>query len=660
MSNEKIKNLALAVRSLSIDAVEKANSGHPGLPLGAADMAAVLFAEFLRFNPAAADWPGRDRFVLSAGHGSMLLYSLLHLFGYKLSLDDLKNFRQWDSKTPGHPEFGFAEGVETTTGPLGQGFANGVGMALSAKMMAARYSAELFNYKVYGVVSDGDLMEGVACEAASLAGHLKLGNLIYLYDNNNITLADSTEACFTESVPKRFAAYGWHVQEVDGHDIEAVRAALKQASAEADRPSIICAKTIIGYGSPNKAGTADVHGSPLGADEMKLTKAKLGLPADKTFFIPDGVSDYCKELIASKVEGYKKWQTEFEKWAGQNRDKAAVFSAQNQRELSGELKDQLLTTFKEPKKDATRNLSGKAIQVIAKNVAFFVGGSADLEPSTKTLIKDSSDIQAGAFSGKNIRFGVREHAMGAIANGMAYGKNWIPFTATFLVFADYMRPAIRLAALSHIQTLFIFTHDSFWVGEDGPTHEPIEQLASLRIIPNLYVFRPADGTEVAMCYFAALQMKSAPSALLFTRQNVLPIERRAGFDADEILKGGYVVSGENESSLALIATGSEVAAAAEAAKILAEKGKPCRVVSIPCLELYKMQDKAYRDSVIPPGAKKVSIEAGSTALWSSIVGEGGLSIGIDRYGASAPGEVLAEKFGFTPQKIAERVLEFYR
>lgn len=656
MNSDQIKSVAQAVRSLSIDGVEKAKSGHPGLPLGAADFASVLWSQFLRFNPEDPNWPGRDRFILSAGHGSMLIYSLLHLFGYNLPLDELKNFRQWESKTPGHPEFEWTPGVETTTGPLGQGFANGVGMALSAKMLSARYSNELFNYNVYAIVSDGDLMEGVAAEAASLAGHLKLDNLIYLYDDNKISLADPTEVCFTESVAKRFEGYGWYVQEIDGHDIAQISQAIESAKAEAGRPSIICCRTTIGFGSPNKAGSADVHGSPLGADEAKLTKEKLGLPADKEFYISDAAKAATAEALKAKKDDYAGWQQRFKSWSQSNKELADQLSHQLERRLPANLKEILLQAFNEPKKDATRNLSGKAINVIAKHVPYFIGGSADLEPSTKTLIKDADDIQAGKFSGKNIRFGVREHAMGAAVNGLAYGRDWIPYSATFLVFADYMRPTVRLAALSHLQSLFIFTHDSFWVGEDGPTHEPIEQIESLRIIPNLNVYRPADGIEVAMCYLSALEHKKNPSALLFTRQNLPPLERTSGARPEDVLKGAYILSGEKNSSLVLVATGSEVALAAEAARILESKGRPCRVVSMPCKEVFLKQEIAYRESVLPAAAVKVSLEAGITNGWKAITGTEGLSIGIDHFGASAPGEILSEKFGFSAETVATKIL----
>lgn len=651
---ENLQLLANTVRLLSADAVQKANSGHPGMPMGAADYATVLWAHFLHFNPKNPQWRGRDRFILSPGHGSMLLYSLLHLFGYDLPMSELKQFRQWDSKTPGHPEFGWTPGVETTTGPLGQGFANGVGMAMSAKMLQARYSAELFNYKIYGIVSDGDLMEGVTSEAASTAGQLGLDNIIYIYDDNDISIGGSTDVCFTESVAKRFEAYNWFVQSCDGHDMPGIAACLEKAVAQKGKPSIIIAKSTIGFGSPNKAGKSSVHGEPLGEEELKATKKKLGWSTEEKFFVPPAVGAFCCSLMESKVKAYNAWEADFAKWKGANPQAAVTYAAQTSREIPAALKEDLIKSFKEPKKDSTRNLSGAAIQIIAKHLPGFVGGSADLEPSTKTLIKDSTDIQPNAFSGKNIRFGVREHTMGSIANGLAYDQCWFPYTATFLVFSDYMRPTFRIAALSHLQTLFIFTHDSFWVGEDGPTHEPIEHIQSLRLIPNLLVFRPGDGLEVAMSYLAALQEKKRPSTLLFTRQNLNPYEREASFKPEDILKGGYVVSGSDVKDLVIVGTGSEAAVAAESAKLLAGKGIKARVVSMPCVELFLAQDQSYRDSVIPPAARKVSIEAGTTIGWERIVGDG-LKIGINHYGASAPGELLSEKFGFAPNGVAERI-----
>lgn len=650
-----LASLALTVRMLSLDGVEKANSGHPGLPLGAADFTSVLWADHLNFNPADPAWPNRDRFVLSAGHGSMLWYSLLHIFGYDLSMEEIKAFRQWGSKTPGHPEFGMTAGIETTTGPLGQGFANGVGMALSGKLLGADYGTDLFNYRVFGVVSDGDLMEGISAEAASLAGHLGLNNLIYLYDDNKISLSGETDVTFTESVSKRFEAYDWFVQSCDGHDIAAVNACIEKAMQEPKRPSIICCRTTLGFGSPNKANTHDAHGSPLGAEEVKLTKQNLGWPTDAQFYIPAEVQAFCAARIKAKQTEYTAWQEKFAKLKAGDPNRAKKLEAHLKRELPPTLQSELLAAFKDPKKDATRNLSGKAIQIIAKNVPWFIGGSADLDPSTKTAIKDGGEIQAGEFGGRNIRFGVREHAMGAAVNGLAYSQCWIPYSATFLVFSDYMRPSIRIAALSHLQSLFIFTHDSFWVGEDGPTHEPIEHIAALRAIPNLYVFRPADGIEVAMAYQQALELQHRPSALLFTRQNVPPLERPANFSPETIRRGAYTVVEAANPEIVIVATGSEVWLGVDAAKTLAAEGRKVRVVSMPCVELFREQDAAYQAEILPPLAKKVSIEAGITMGWQSIVGSEGLTIGIDHYGASAPGELLAQKFGFTPTAVADRI-----
>jgi len=656
MNIESLQQIATTVRTLSIDGVEKAKSGHPGLPLGAADFATVLWSNFLKFNPQDPKWYGRDRFILSAGHGSMLQYALLHLFGFKVSMDDLKNFRQWESKTPGHPEFGWTDGVETTTGPLGAGFSNGVGMALAAKMTKARLQSDLFEYKVYGIVSDGDLMEGVASEAASLAGHLKLNNLVYLYDDNLVSLAGHTDVCFTESVPKRFEAYGWYVQSCNGHDMQEVQACLAKAAQETNRPSIICCRTLLGFGSPNKANTHDAHGAPLGAAEVKLVKETLGAPADKDFYVSDATQEVLQKIIAGKVEEAQSWQASFAEWKAKNPEKAPLFTQLTTRAVPTALKEELLKAFADNKKEATREMSHKALNVISAHVPSFIGGSADLEPSTKTTIKGAADVQSPDFLGKNIRFGVREHAMGGAANGLAYTQSWIPYTATFHVFSDYMRPTIRLAALSHLQTLFIFTHDSFWVGEDGPTHEPIEQTQSLRLIPNLYTWRPADGTEVAMSYYFALTKKDRPSALLFSRQSVTPLERPAGTTPEDVMKGAYTVYGKDSSDVVIVATGSEVGAAVEAAKALEAARKiKVRVVSMPCVELFMEQPQSYRDALIPATAKRVSVEAGTTIGWERIVGSDALLIGINHFGASAPGELLADKFGFTAAKIQARI-----
>jgi transketolase len=655
LDTSNITRLATTVRTLSIDAVQKANSGHPGLPMGAADFTSVLWANYLRCNPKDPAWVNRDRFVLSAGHGCMLLYSMLNLFGYDLPMSQLEKFRQWESITPGHPEYGITPGVECTTGPLGQGAANSVGLALSGKMLAARYGEEIFNYKVYALVSDGDLMEGVAAEAGSLAGHLQLDNLVYLYDDNKISLAGETELCFTESVAQRYEAYGWFVQTCDGHNPQEVAACLDRALAQKGKPSLICCKTVLGYGSPNKKNTHEAHGAPLGAEEVKATKKNLGWPEDAQFLVPDDVKSFIAEQVEQKQQEYTAWQGTYATWRKAQPEAAAQLDAQLTRTIPAALKDELLAAFKEPKKDATRNLSGKAIQVIAKHMPGFVGGSADLDPSTKTAILGGGRVGHEGYAGKNIHFGVREHAMGSMANGLAYTRAWIPYTATFLVFSDYMRPAMRVGAISHLQALYIFTHDSFWVGEDGPTHEPIEHVMSLRVIPNLHVFRPADGVEVAMCYYAALQRQNGPSTLIFSRQNLAPLTRPSSFSPDDVLKGGYVVKESAAPALVVVATGSEVATAVEAATLLESEGVMVRVVSMPCVEAYNAQPASYREQLLPKGVKTAVVEAGTTVGWSSLLARDVMAIGIDHYGASAPGEVLAEKFGFTPSAVASKL-----
>lgn len=657
---DPVARLALTVRVLAAETVEKAKSGHPGLPMGTADFASVLWSDFLKFDPSDPKWPNRDRFVLSAGHGCALLYTLLHLFGYDLPIEQLQQFRQWESQTPGHPEFGMTSGVECTTGPLGQGTANAVGLALSAKLLAAQYSPELFNYRVFALVSDGDMMEGISGEAASLAGHLGLDNLVYLYDDNKISLAGKTDVSFTENVAKRYESYGWYADVVDGMNQKEFKSCLEKALQQKGKPKILCCRTTIGFGSPHKAGDFEVHGAPLGPDEFEATKRNLGWTENQPFAVPKDVQDYCRTLVEKKRQEHGAWKQTLKKWSDQNPEKAALWRAQSERVLPTGLKEDLLKTLAPGKKDSTRNLSGKAIQVIAKHVPYFIGGSADLEPSTKTSIKETTEIQAGKFEGRNFRFGVREHAMGAVVNGLAYTQAWFPFGSTFLVFSDYMRPTIRLAAISHLQSLFIFTHDSFWVGEDGPTHEPIEQIASMRLIPNLLVLRPGDPTEVAMCYYMALQSKHKPSVLVFTRQDLPPLERESSFTPDDILKGGYIVNGKGAQDLVLVATGSEVWLACDAAKELGKGGISARVVSLPSVETFLEQPEQYRNSVIPPKAKKVSIEAGVTTGWEHIVGSNGLTIGLNHYGASAPGGTLAEKFGFTPPQVAKRVQEWLR
>ena len=650
-----LQKLATTVRTLSIDAIQKANSGHPGLPLGAADFTSVLWANYLRFNPKDPTWINRDRFVLSAGHGCMILYSMLHLFGYDVPMSQIQSFRQWESITPGHPEFGITPGVECTTGPLGQGAANSVGLALSGKMLAARYGSENFNYRVFTLVSDGDLMEGVAAEAASMAGHLQLDNLIYLWDDNKISLAGETEVCFTEDVAKRYESYGWFVQSVDGHDMKAVAAALDKATAQKGKPSLICCRTVLGFGSPNKKNTHDVHGAPLGPDEVKATKKNLGWPEEAQFLVPDEVKAFCAASIEKKVQEQATWSGSYNAWRSANGALSKTLDAQLVRAIDPKLKDELLAAFKEPKKDATRNLSGKAIQIISKHVPSFIGGSADLDPSTKTAVSGGGDLEHDNFKGLNLRFGVREHAMGSAANGLAYTQAWIPYTATFLVFSDYMRPAMRVGAISHLQALYIFTHDSFWVGEDGPTHEPIEHTMSIRLIPNMHVFRPADGVEVAMSYWAALNRKNGPSTLLFSRQNLPALTRPASFSPDDVLKGAYALNDVAQPKLVIVATGSEVGAAVEAAAALEAEGTPTRVVSMPCVELYKAQSATFKDALLPKNVPTAVVEAGTTIGWSNLLGRDLLAIGIDHYGASAPGEVLCEKFGFTAKAVKEKI-----
>lgn len=652
---KNLQRLATTVRTLSIDAVQKANSGHPGLPMGAADFTSVLWANYLRFNPKDPRWVNRDRFVLSAGHGCMLLYSMLNLFGYDVPMGQIQQFRQWESITPGHPEFGITSGVECTTGPLGQGAANSVGLALSAKMLAARYGEDVFNYRVFALVSDGDLMEGVSAEAGSLAGHMQLDNLIYLYDDNKISLAGETELCFTESVAKRYEAYGWFVQSCDGHNMEEVAACLDKAVANKGKPSLICCRTILGFGSPNKKNTHEAHGAPLGPEEVKATKKNLGWPEDAQFLVPEDVQSYIAGLVEKKAQAHSTWKQSFEKWRASHEDLAKQLDAQLTRTLDGKLKEELLAAFKEPKKDATRNLSGKAIQVIAKHVPGFVGGSADLDPSTKTAISAGGDAGHGGFAGKNIHFGVREHAMGSMANGLAYTQAWIPYTATFLVFSDYMRPAMRVGAISHLQALYIFTHDSFWVGEDGPTHEPIEHVMSLRLIPNLNVHRPADGIEVAMSYYSALERKKGPSALIFSRQNLPALTRPASFSPDDVLKGAYIIRESANPALVIVATGSEVATAIEAAELLEKDGTPTQVVSMPCVEAFKAQPDSYKEKILPASVKTAVVEAGTTLGWSTLLERHVLAVGIDHYGASAPGELLADKFGFTGAAVKAKL-----
>lgn len=646
------------IRFLAVDAVERANSGHPGMPMGAADAAFVLWSRFLRYDPAAPLWPDRDRFVLSAGHGCMLLYALLHLSGYDLSLDDLKAFRQWGSKTPGHPEFGQTVGVEATTGPLGQGISNAVGMALGAKMLAARFNGgdgfEPVGHRIFVLASDGDIMEGVSGEACSLAGHLRLGNLIAFYDDNRITIEGETRLAFTEDVARRYEAYGWHAMEVDGHDHDAIARAIESALAEPDRPSLIACRTHIAYGSPNKQDTSDSHGAPLGADEVRATKEALAWPLEPAFHIPEEVASLFRSRVAEGAALRAAWETDFAAWRERHPDQAAQWDAVCNRAIPADITGRLVANA--PQGDgATRAHGGVVLQKAAEYVPGLVGGSADLAPSNQSVIKGSPAVAPGEFEGRNFHFGVREHAMGAMINGMLYHGAFRPYGATFLVFSDYMRPSIRLAALSHLPAIYVFTHDAIFVGEDGPTHEPIEHAFALRVIPNLHVFRPADGLETALAWGQALERQDGPTALLLTRQKVPAIEREAAGELADPRRGAYLVAGDESADAVVAATGSELHLALAARKTLAGEGRRVNVVSVPCLEIFLKQDRSYRDRLFPADTPAATIEAGSTDPWKLLTGPDGLNIGVDRFGASAPAGVLAEKLGLTADAVTSRL-----
>ncbi len=651
------KAAANTIRFLSVDAVEKAKSGHPGLPMGAADFAFVLWSRFLRYDPTAPDWADRDRFVLSAGHGCMLLYSLLHLAGYDVSMADLQAFRQWGSKTPGHPEFGYTVGVEATTGPLGQGISNAVGMALAGKMLATRFNDAAFQpvaHRVFVLASDGDMMEGISGEACSLAGHLGLGNLVVLYDDNGISLDGKTSLSFSEDVPARYAAYGWHVQSVDGYDHDAVAQAIEKAIGERARPSLISCKTHIGYGAPHKQDTAEAHGSPLGPDETKAAKEALGWPLTPSFYVPDEVRDFFRERAAEGAALRTGWEQRFSLWAQENPVKGAQWEAILTRSVPEDLVAQLLAAAPAGE-GATREHGRAVIQKAAELIPGLAGGAADLASSTFTVIKGAGDIAPGAFDGRNFHFGVREHAMGAIVNGIAYYGAFRPFGSTFLVFSDYMRGAIRVAALSKLPVIHVFTHDSIFVGEDGPTHEPIEQIASLRLIPNLHVWRPADGLETALAWGMALARKDGPSVLVLCRQKLPPIERPLRIGERELRRGGYLLAGDAAPHAIVAATGSELHLAVGAREALAQRGFKLNVVSIPCAEILREQDPAVYRELFPDGVPVATIEAGRTDGWLALAGPTGLTIGIDHYGASAPGSVNAEKFGFTVPAVTEKL-----
>ncbi len=652
------------LRFLAVDAVQKANSGHPGAPMGAAAAAYTLWDRFLKHSPEQPDWPDRDRFVLSAGHASMLLYGLLHLTGYNLSLDELKAFRQWGSRTPGHPEYGETPGVETTTGPLGQGFAHAVGMALAERWLATRYNRPghtIIDHHTYGIVSDGDLQEGVSSEAASLAGHLQLGKLIFLYDDNGIQIEGSTQLAFTEDVSQRFASYGWQVLgPVDGNNLSAVASALQSALDEQGKPSLIRCKTVIGFGSPRQ-NTAKVHGEPLGEENVLAAKSSLGWPPEPTFHVPDDVRGHMAGAIARGRDAQQAWADRMKGYADAYPALAERFAS----EMRGELPqgwDQGLSSLFSPEADpmASRSASGKVLNLLAQRIPSLFGGSADLAPSNKTLLEGEADLAPETFLGRNLRFGVREHAMGAIAGGMALHGGVIPYTGTFLIFSDYMRPPMRLAALMRIRVVYVFTHDSIGLGEDGPTHQPIEHLMSLRVMPNLTVIRPADARETAEAWRAALANTCGPTALILSRQNLPMLQRSETCPEDGVGRGGYVLweSDEGTPDVILLGTGSELQVALQAGERLAESGPRVRVVSLPSWELFDQQPEAYREHVLPRSVRaRMAVEAGSPLGWEHYVGLEGRVVGIDRFGASAPAEVLFERFGLTVERVVDEALE---
>jgi transketolase len=675
MSDELDLKCINTLRFLSVDMVEKANSGHPGLPLDAAPMAYALWTRWLSYNPANPNWFDRDRFVLSAGHGSALLYSLLYVTGYDVSLDDLKQFRQWGSKTPGHPERGHTPGVETTTGPLGQGMANAVGMAMAEAQLAARYNRPqhtVIDHYTYAIVSDGDLMEGVASEAASLAGHLRLGKLICLYDQNAVTLSAGTDMTFSEDVRRRFDAYGWHTISVsDGNDLVAIEAALETARAKSTRPTLILVRTELGYGSPEQ-GSFKAHGSPLGADSVRQTKQKLGWPTEPDFLVPDDALAHFRQALTRGAERESAWNERMQAYA-------TVFPQlqdELQRSLRGELADgwdaDIPVFAADAKGMATRDASSKVMNAFASKVPAFTGGSADLNPSTKTALnglgdfnppaskdedRQGSDSAGWGYQGRNLHFGVREHAMGAIANGLAAHGGTIPFGATFLIFSDYMRPPMRLAALMHLHVIHVFTHDSIALGEDGPTHQPVEQLASLRAVPNLVVIRPADANETAAAWRVALQTKDRPVLLVLTRQNLPTLDRERMAAADGLRRGAYVLfdSSARTPELILIASGSEVSLIVEAAQRLQDEGVAVRCVSMPSWELFEALSQAERDEVLPPSVTaRLAVELGVAQGWERYVGAQGDMLGIETFGASAPAEVLLKAYGFTADAVVAR------
>ncbi|MGM0499358.1 MAG: transketolase [Bacillota bacterium] len=648
-----LKEVANIVRGLSADIVEKANSGHPGMPIGCADIGALLFGEVMNLDASKSDWPDRDRFVLSAGHGSAFLYSFLHLNGYDISMDDLKEFRQLHSKTPGHPEYGETDGVETTTGPLGQGFSNAVGMSLAEKMLAAKYNTEkhdIVDHYTYTIMGDGCMMEGITSEAASLAGHLGLDKLIAIYDDNDISIAGNTNLTFTESVADRFKAFGWQVIEnIDGHNIEQLRDAINQAKSDKDRPTVIMAKTHIALGAPTKQDTSDAHGAPLGEEEIKGLKEKFDLPVDKKFYVSDQVKEFFRAHAAEMQDQRLAWEKEFAEWAKENPELKKEWDQAMELKLPVDLKEEIMDLEIEAP-IATRKSAGAALSKAFELIPYLVGGSADLAPSNKTYNAEYGEVQKGNYSGRNFRFGVREHAMGAITNGLALHSGLRPFAATFLVFSDYMRPSIRLAALMKQPVIYVFTHDSVFVGEDGPTHQPIEHVEALRIIPGLKVLRPGDEEEAKAAWVEALETKDQPTALILTRQNLNHIKKYQGLD--NYNNGGYFVSDPKDADTIIFASGSEVNLAEESAKLLADKGIKAVVMSVP--ERQKLE-KYAAEHPLPEAKLKVAIEAGVTSGWYKLVGSDGLVIGLDRFGLSGKGQEVGEELGLKAEKVAAEI-----
>lgn len=667
MFTEKDQLAITAIRTLSIDAIEKANSGHPGMPMGAAPMAYTLWTRFMNHNPSNPDWFNRDRFVLSAGHGSMLLYSLLHLSGYGLDMEEIKNFRQWDSKTPGHPEYGHTRGVEATTGPLGQGIAMAVGMAMAERHLAATYNKE--NYEVvdhytYSICGDGDLMEGVSAEAASLAAHLKLGRLVVLYDSNDISLDGELNMSFSESVAERFKAYGWqYIRVEDGNDLNEIAKALEEAKADLDRPTMIEVKTVIGYGAPNKSGKSAVHGAPLGEDEMKLTKEYYKWTFEEDFYVPEEVYETFKNTV---IETGAKKEEEWNQLFASYKEEYPELATQLETAIKGELPegwDKDIPVYEAGKAVATRNSGGEVLNAIAKNVPSLFGGSADLAGSNKTMLNGEKDFLPGSYDGRNIWFGVREFGMGAALNGMALHGGLHVYGGTFFVFSDYLRPAIRLAALMNLPVTYVFTHDSIAVGEDGPTHEPIEHLAALRAMPNVSLIRPADSNEVAAAWKAALTSKNKPTALVLSRQNLMTLPLSAKLAEEGVQKGAYVVSPakKDQADAILLASGSEVGLAVQAQGVLAGEGIDVSVVSVPSFDRFEEQTAEYKESVLPKSVKKrLAIELGTSFGWERYTGDEGRVLAMDRFGASAPGDLLMEKFGFVPSNVVSIVKDMLK